>query len=292
MSGDERTPAKLPDGETELRKATLGEAIQRSYELLDRVLLDIEVQGKTVKGICVLYSGGNDSTILAHLMSGRATHAVHINTGIGVRETREFVRRTCTDLRLPLIEESPTGVNTYESLVTRFGFPGPAGHSLMFRRLKERQLEKVRRRFVPPGKGRRERVVFLAGMRVFESSRRWRNTNEVDRKGAAVFVSPIAHWTDEHMSEYRQRFDVPLNEVTANLHMSGECLCGAFAKPGELEMIAFFYPETAAAIRDLERKATAAGVHDKWGTRPRTKATKSLPADGAGLLCQKCEADI
>ena len=45
---------------------------------------------------CVLFSGGNDSTVLAHLMRqlGVATHAVHANTTIGIEETREFVR-TC-----------------------------------------------------------------------------------------------------------------------------------------------------------------------------------------------------
>lgn len=28
-------------------------------------------------------------------------------------------------------------------------------------------------------------------------------------------------------------------------HMSGECLCGAFAKPGELDEIRFWYPAMA-----------------------------------------------
>jgi hypothetical protein len=105
--------------------------------------------------------------------------------------------------------------------------------------------------------------------------------------------------------------------------MSGECLCGAFAKPGELEMIRFFFPDTAAEIDELERKAKAAKKHCVWGTRPPRKpkgatrdtwlcfcdgtphaddpdactdgtwwSMKEVPeVEGeVGLLCAKCEA--
>lgn len=52
----------------------------------------------------ILFSGGDDSTVLAHMLRHSATHAAHINTGIGIEQTRQFVRDTCAQWRLPLLE--------------------------------------------------------------------------------------------------------------------------------------------------------------------------------------------
>src|SRR6266705_2287984 len=147
-------------------------------------------------------------------MRSRATHAVHIDTTIGIQQTREFVKATSSAYGLPLIVQKPP--HSYEELVTGQvlaakgrhvgesvwkGFPGPAGHGMMYTRLKERALRRVRSRFIQSP--RQERVVFLAGIRVFESARRFRTANEIDREGSVVWVSPIGHWTDRHMLEYR-----------------------------------------------------------------------------------------
>lgn len=288
-------PRRYEESTDELAALTLDEAITRSHDLIDEVLHQQALDKKDVKAICVLYSGGNDSTVLAHLVRSRCDYAVHINTGIGIEQTRDFVRSTCAAWELPLIEEHPPPGATYDELVLKLGFPGPAGHMLMYTRLKERGLRAVRRRFVR--QPRRERIIFLTGMRLFESSRRMRNAEPHRREGSVVWVNPIGHWTNAHMAEYRKRHaDVPRNEVSDILHMSGECLCGAFAKPGELEWIAQFFPDTAQRIRDLEAKAKEAGVHCVWGTRPPRKGKKAVAnvesdevADSAvGDLCKTC----
>jgi 3'-phosphoadenosine 5'-phosphosulfate sulfotransferase (PAPS reductase)/FAD synthetase len=273
-------------------QATLDEAIAYSREILDRVI-DETKQWFALNAVCGLFSGGNDSTTFMHLFRNRFDYAVHINTGIGIQETREYVRRCCADWNLPLLEELPPAGCSYRELVLKYGFPGPAGHMLMYTRLKERALRAVRRRLIT--NGRRQRVIYVAGMRYFESDRRSRNTEEVNRQGSIVWCSPLMWWTSRHMAEYRERFDVPRNEVSDNLHMSGECLCGAFAKPGELETIRFFYPETAAIIEALQDEVAAAGQHATWGTRPPRRAVAGqgafdLEATGeVGLLCAKCE---
>jgi 3'-phosphoadenosine 5'-phosphosulfate sulfotransferase (PAPS reductase)/FAD synthetase len=42
-----------------------------------------------------LFSGGKDSICSTHFtMNNGADEVVHINTGIGIKETREFVRET------------------------------------------------------------------------------------------------------------------------------------------------------------------------------------------------------
>jgi len=263
---------------------SLDEALAHSQDLLDRVIDDhppVAVVG--------LFSGGNDSTTMVYAFRDRLTHLAHVNTGIGIEETRQFVRDQAEAVGLPLIEKHPPPGCTYDELVIRFGFPGPAAHGLMYRHLKERALRSLRRDFIGEG-GRHNRVVFVAGMRVFESRRRMGNAEETHRDGSVVWVSPLVWWTNDHMAEYRRRHNVPRNEVSDNLHMSGECLCGAFAAPDELEQIRFFYPAVAARIEELQDRARCAGVHAVWGTRPPGGRSKGSLAPGP--LCSSCPSRL
>lgn len=260
-----------------------------------------------LRGVVGLFSGGKDSTTFMHLLRFHLTHAGHANTGVGIEATREFVRATSAAWGLPLIEKTAEGDDSYQHLVKKYGFPGPGGHSMMFRHLKQRQFRKIRRDLVEPGQGYKQRVIFVAGMRHFESERRMANTQVTDREGSTVWVSPVAWWPTHLLREYRDLYDVPVNEVSDHLHMSGECLCGAFAKPGELDMIRMFYPETAVYLEGLQLEvAEAEQPACIWGQRPPSKGQlKGLSnaeaaqlqlldwetenSDKAFYLCSKCE---
>jgi hypothetical protein len=85
--------------------------------------------------------------------------------------------------------------------------------------------------------------------------------------------------------------------------MSGECLCGAFAKPGELKEIETWFPETGKRIRELERKVAAAGFPWGWEESPPPWWGKVKHAEKAGqddafqseldsevqMLCTSCQ---
>jgi 3'-phosphoadenosine 5'-phosphosulfate sulfotransferase (PAPS reductase)/FAD synthetase len=238
----------------------------------------------------VLFSGGNDSTVLFHLMLNyfRVDAAAHANTGIGIEETREFVRQTCADWDVPLIERHPPAGSTYRELVLDQAFPGPGHHYKMFQRLKERPLREVRREFVK--NPRTERVLFVAGRRRQESKRR-QGIPEHEREGSTVWASPLANWHKLDLSTYRDMHPgIPRNLASDTLHMSGECLCGAFAHAGELDEIAFWFPHVAQEIRDLEAEVLATGKFPEkkckwgWGGDSDEKPSKSGP------LCQSCDA--
>lgn len=67
-------------------------------------------------------------------------------------------------------------------------------------------------------------------------------------------------------------------------HMSGECLCGSFAKPGELDEIGEWFPDVAATIRALETEVRAAGFPEplcRWGHGEGRASAK-------GRLCSSC----
>ncbi|MEV0759608.1 phosphoadenosine phosphosulfate reductase family protein [Nocardia sp. NPDC050435] len=235
--------------------------------------------------VCSLFSGGADSTALTHMFRDRVTHAIHCNTTIGIEETRQFVRATCADWGIPLMEEFPP--QSFRELVIERGFPGPAMHWKMYQRLKERGLRQARRKLV--NDGRHERVLFLAGRRRQESQRR----NMIplhERIYSVIWASPLANWTSLDLNTYRQMHpDVPTNPVSQLLHMSGECLCGSFAKPNELDEIRTWYPHVAAEIDALAAEVTAAGHPpplNQWGHGQGRRRQRS------GALCSSCEASF
>src|SRR6185312_16141597 len=151
----------------------------------------------------------------------------------------------------------PPEGSTYRDLVLDQGFPGPGMHYKMFQRLKERALMQVRRELVT--NGWRQRVIFLAGRRRAESARR-KDIPLHDKTGSILWVSPIAMWHKLDMQMYRLMMgDVPVNRVSELLGMSGECLCGAFAKKDELDRIGEHFPQARADIENLEMELAASG---------------------------------
>ncbi len=259
-------------------------SLRLEYSLPDAAVevIDSAIEEYDPIKVYTLVSGGNDSTVVAHLaatLGPRLDGIVHINTGIGVKETREYVREFARWLRVPLIEKR--GPRDYEDLVMQYGFPGPAAHRYMYVWLKERALRQVRREAQD---GQRRRVLFITGVRSSESQRRMGHVEPVQREGNTVWVAPIRDFTFKDIWAYRGEHGLPPNEVVEILHMSGECLCGAFAKPNELEWLSIFYPEVADRIRRLERRAHEAGIKScHWGPQS-SKAIRESP----GPLCSGC----
>lgn len=275
------------------RTARVVNLIAESNQLLDAgIEQHIHADNKELAGIVVLYSGGNDSTCLAHLFRHKANYAAHANTGVGVEATRQFVRDTCDTWAMPLLERSaPRMDDTYRAMVLAHGFPGPGHHYKMFQRLKERALRVVRAEIIN-GRSRTHRVVFLAGRRRQESERR-ANVPEFERDGAIVWVSPMVNWTKLDLNTYRLLSgNVPVNRVSDLIHMSGECLCGSFAHQGERDEISQWFPEAFTEIAELELLiADRPDIADHaktwgWGWEwPNIRAQHKT-----GRLCTSCDA--
>jgi 3'-phosphoadenosine 5'-phosphosulfate sulfotransferase (PAPS reductase)/FAD synthetase len=265
--------------------------------------LDGVVERNDPGHVYALFSGGTDSLCSTHLASRhpRFTGVVHVNTEIGIEATRGFVRSACAAYGWPLTEPYPprppfkdrhgqpwgeAGQTAYEALVLRWGFPGPRGHTLMYNRLKERCLARLVR-----GCGGDRRIVLVTGVRRGESRRRMGHIVAEQRDGRRVWCAPLVNWGDEEKREYRDRYSLPVNDVARRLCMSGECLCGAFARPHELAEIERVSPETAAYIRRLELRVQAAGqVRCRWGEKP-ARPSKKKAGHGPFLpLCVGCEA--
>lgn len=246
------------------------------------VIIDAAIAEHSPSHIFGLFSGGNDSACSTHLIAQhqRFTRAFRVNTTIGIPESRVHALSVAEMFQWRLLEF--TAPTTYRELVLKYGFPGPGAHSKMYIMLKERAVDRLIREHKQFWN---DRIMLVTGVRLSESERRMGHVEEVVRDGCSLWVAPIAHWDDNDKIEYMSRYAIPRNPVTELLCMSGECICGAFAKHEEMIEIEMHFPETAAEIHALEREAEAAGVHCKWGTRPpgsKGRATKG------GMLCSSC----
>jgi 3'-phosphoadenosine 5'-phosphosulfate sulfotransferase (PAPS reductase)/FAD synthetase len=253
--------------------------LHESSQIYQDAVAEATSGGHRLAATVTMFSGGNDSIIASHLFRDRADYAGMCNTGIGIEKTRQFVRDTCQQWGLPLIEKHPRPGRTYRDMVlgkmisTRgkskgkpvtVGFPNQFTHGVMYHWLKERQMKDIRADLVT---GPNDRVIFISGVRKPESAKRKRTAQAVHRDGSIVWCSPLINWAKVDLNAYRRRFPgVPSNEVADCLHMSGECLCGSNAKAGELDEVGFWFPEVAAEIRALEEEARSLGIERcTWG---------------------------
>lgn len=237
-----------------------------------------------------LFSGGHDSLCATHvaMTNGYAQEVLHIATGIGVPETRQFVIETCQEHGWPLNIVSP--LVPYDDLVIEHGFPGPAGHQFMYRRLKERCLAAFARdRKLTPGA---KNLVYCTGVRKQESSRRMRGQQqewETAPKLGWTWRAVILEWSKADCNRYIDDRGLQRNPVVDLLHMSGECLCGSFARPGERDEIRQWFPDVDKRIAQLERRVAEAGHHGcVWGQRPPNVARDQLWLIPPGPLCSSC----
>jgi 3'-phosphoadenosine 5'-phosphosulfate sulfotransferase (PAPS reductase)/FAD synthetase len=272
--------ATLTRTDRELRVSRL---VEQAHGILNDAIAE-HAGNRNVTAEAILFSGGNDSTTLAHIFKDRATHAIHANTTIGIEQTRQFVRDTCEMWELPLIER--VAPESYRELVIKHGFPGPAMHFKMYQRLKERCLDAARHE-LGVANSRTDVAVFLGGIRRAESRRR-KDREASHRDGSVIWVSPIINWTKLDLNTYRlMNPGIPRNAASDTLHMSGECLCGAFAHRGELDEIGHWYPEVRAEIEALEAEVRAAGHAEPFCTWGHGQGK---PAEQVGPMCTSCDA--
>lgn len=269
----------------------VGFDVKKLDDALDLLAAVVEREDPT--NIYGCFSGGHDSLVATHVASRhpRFSGAFHANTGIGIAQTREFVRKTCSEQDWELEEYHPEPGETYDDLVLDMGFPrGPKSHNTMMFYLKKKQIQRLVRE---KKEGWYDRVGLVTGIRRQESNRRMNADMAVSmsRHGAQLWINPILNWTATDCTQYIEWAGLDRNPVVDHLHRSGECLCGAFADPTEIWEIEALYPEAAKRIHDLEEKASEKGLVDcKWAvSQAPGKTWDEVDADEVDAqLCMDC----
>jgi 3'-phosphoadenosine 5'-phosphosulfate sulfotransferase (PAPS reductase)/FAD synthetase len=219
--------------------------------------------------VFVGFSGGGDSLLCLHLMRKYyPAKAFHANTGIGIEATRQFCRDYCKKHSVKFVEiraKEDCGQD-YDQMVIEQGFPGPAMHGKMYQRLKERPIRELHRRYKQRRGGK---IMMLTGIRYDESQvRAGYKDRIIDVVNGVVWVNPVYFFSGQEKYDWLNDHGIERNPVSEIIGMSGECLCGAFASKGELEMVRLIEPETAERIEALQERVYEAGHRWPWHGKP------------------------
>ena len=229
-----------------------------------------------------LFSGGKDSITTAHVLHerGQLAGCVFIDTTIKTPDVVPHIKSVCEKFSWPL--EIYTTTYPYEKFVRKYGFPGPSAHFLVMNYLKGRGVRQFKK--AHPGE-------FLAsGVRTGESRRRLGNAKEWSKFEGVWVYAPILGWTDERVWEYINKNGLPRSPAYKTLHISGDCLCGSFAKKEEAGMIQMFYPGVAQQIEALEAELDASGhKHNRWGRTGLTETRTQKKQTPLSILCAECD---
>lgn len=262
----------------------------KEFESPPKIPLDIvgdAVRDYEIDSLYVGFSGGKDSSVVADYASKMFPHlfkgCIFCDTGIKVDEAKKFVIDYCKERNWKLFIVHPE--RTYEMIVKENGFPGPTVHTFIMRYLKYIPM----RHFIGECRAAGQKPAILSGVRQQESVRRGINaTSEVYVDGRLIFISPMLYKSDEWMYQYYLEQGLKRSPVYDTLHISGDCLCGCFSKPGEAKLIATFHPEAFAQIRDLETWVRTRGyTRATWGKQAgMTHAGEQESIDQ--FLCNDC----
>lgn len=249
--------------------------------------------------IILMFSGGHDSLVSTHVCASFfATRSIpfeiyHGDTTIGIPETQDYVKTVCKIYGWKLnIRKPPNKQRGYEWIVKKFGFPGPtkSSHQMCYRWLKERALSNFVTHECKTTPYARQSIMLCTGVRKDESRIRMGYINEVNKEHSKIWVNPIFHWSEQDCNEYLEYNDLPKNPVKEKMCISGECLCGCFARKEEFAELKEAYPETARRIEQLHELAKENGHPWPWGFGP-TQWYKRNPKNQLSMfMCVGCEA--
>jgi 3'-phosphoadenosine 5'-phosphosulfate sulfotransferase (PAPS reductase)/FAD synthetase len=221
------------------------------------------------------FSGGTDSLMGMHLLHELRDDvaALHINTGIGMKRTRQYVRDTCDQMGWDLYEYRAEDYGyQYDDMVRGTvngvpgGFPGPPLHYAYYGKLKEVPIQRCHR----DHKGKRGgKIALVTGIRKDESDvRAGYDARVIDELNGVVWINLIYHVPAHEKQKYINLHGLDTNPVSDVYGMSGECLCGAFDEDGgrlcELKSACkrFGEPETYERIVSLQKE-----VQDRYPWR-------------------------
>lgn len=285
------------------RMAPVGDTARDTAELLVGALRVIDEALALVRGVrkyVPLFSGGHDSYCATYVASQHPRfdgNIYHIDTGIGSRATRAFVEGVCRDEGWTLnVLKSPYSL---EGHIRAGGFPGPSRHWIIYRLLKDKCIDQITK----AARGH-YRSLLVTGMRSKESTRRMSYGDTVKMRVGEVYgdgkvhnkhrvwISPCHDWSTADQRAFMDDYALPRNPIKESvLGKSGECFCGCFARPYELDAIREVCPDVAVELDRLAAVARDCGKSPDacvYGG-PRAARGRGVDILRSGPLCTSCD---
>jgi 3'-phosphoadenosine 5'-phosphosulfate sulfotransferase (PAPS reductase)/FAD synthetase len=209
------------------------------------------------KTIHCFFSGGRDSALacyIAHRVAQLrrwAYRLIHIDTTIGIKQTREYVKRYAEWLGAELVVLRPE--RTFKEYAEKYAmWPSlyPPKFRWCYRELKLKPLTKYIH------ENYKNNDIIVMGIRRDESDFRkkfYTSTFFVrDYDGVKALVwAPLLYVDEAKLVSLLERFNVPRNPVW-RFGFSGECLCLAGAPEYEIGLILRNFPEEREVLLDID----------------------------------------
>jgi 3'-phosphoadenosine 5'-phosphosulfate sulfotransferase (PAPS reductase)/FAD synthetase len=173
--------------------------------------------------------------------AGRLEAVVAFDTGLSTPEWKQHVQETCEKRKWRLLFYKTD--YAYEQFVLKYGFPGPARHDWIMRYLKGRCVRQFRKAH-PDG-------ILASGVRSDESQKRAGSTKPFGQWEGAPILAPIHDWSTAETWNYFIGEGFERSPAYSTLQISGDCLCGAYAREDEKAALEFHYPQIGSYFRDL-----------------------------------------
>lgn len=236
-----------------------------------------------------LVSGGKDSAVAGHksVTDGPCDLLVYLDTRTGTEENKRYLERFADSLGAQLWTLR-THIG-YGQRVRDGGFPGPSRHSIMYRSLKERQIQKLAT--VCDGYGNASDLYLWTGVSRHESDRRMPVVSPVQEAERWTWVAPCHDWRKERFDEYLREHEIPENPLWDTLGRSGDCFCGCFGNPEELiDAEAAGCERLVSHIRELEETVDRDDEKGTWawGGLSSVELRAERAEDRDMTLCSSC----
>lgn len=213
--------------------------MQQPNEIVNEAIIDWNP-----RQIVILFSGGYDSMVLAHVVSKMRldlpVSTLAIDTLMSADGWTEYISEVAEELQFPdfHIYRNESGFLQYVAWVTEFGCPrNRTGHKRAYARLKERAIDATHMIYK---QATADKTLFLSGIRQSESRERSKLTEPIQRMGSSnkIFANPLFYWSDEDVVRYRIENDLPDNPFYSTVSGSGDCQCnwGNFITLGTLQI--------------------------------------------------------
>ena len=240
-----------------------------------------------------LCSGGKDSVAATHyaMTEGPAEEVVFLHTRTdppnsysAIDATVDWLRQWCRENGWPFrVVEAPV---PFDDIVREHGYPGPSRHFLMYRRLKDRPIEKVNTETD-------EDLHCWTGIRRWESDNRMEVAKpEGERSGGKwVWHSPLVDYTDQDVDDYLEEHGLEPAPIVQKLGRSADCWCGSFGDRAELlDLEAAGFDDHAEWLDSIDAPEDAPREQQRWAGYNWDKADWAEEDELQTTLCSHCSA--
>ena len=264
-----------------------------THTLTPEDVVDIAVNDYGRQDFYGLCSGGKDSVSVCHWFSTNYPELfkgiLFIDTTIGIPDTKKFVKELCKEQGWELHIRQPD--TSFREWVMKWGFPTQRAHRYIMGYLKYHPMRKfIKEQSLHHG-------CLISGVRRMESKRRMKTVKgAIHKEGRLHFCQPFIDKTSPWVFDYLNSHDLHISPVYQTMHFSGDCLCGAYAKRDEINLLKGFYPDTAKKLADLEKELAKSKNPDvqkylHWGNNIGFDNLPNQETLEESLVCTDCMND-